>query len=150
MLTKLPTALLIAAAQSQQQIGLVESLMNESVSDASEQPIKQTMSMNKFGCMVEESVFAHPYVEKVIKAPLLPFHEDHVQQEAWVKDATERHLHRVSGNAASPVYTCEDRSKEQPAGPFMLFPVFSGDVGPSNPKTTYEGRCFEEITFEYQ
>ena len=50
--------------------------MNETVSDASELPIKQTVSMNKFGCMVEENVFAHPHVEKVIKAPLLPFEED--------------------------------------------------------------------------
>ena len=54
-------------------------MTNEAVTDAGEQPIKQTISRNKFGCMVEESVFAHPHVEKVIKAPLLPFHEDYVQ-----------------------------------------------------------------------
>ena len=76
MLKRFTSALLIAAAQSQQQIGLIESLMNEPVSDASEQPIKQTISMNKFGCIVEENVLAHPHVEKVIKAPLLPFEED--------------------------------------------------------------------------
>jgi len=43
-------------------MGLVESLMTDVVSDANEQPIKQTVSMNKFGCMVEESIFAHPHV----------------------------------------------------------------------------------------
>ena len=32
----------------------------------------------------------------------------------------------------------------------MLAPVFAADVSPSNPKATYEGRCFEEITFEYE
>ena len=32
----------------------------------------------------------------------------------------------------------------------MLTPVFAADVSPSNPKATYEGRCFEEITFEYE
>ena len=32
----------------------------------------------------------------------------------------------------------------------MELPVFSAQVSSSNPKATYEGRCFEEITFEYQ
>jgi hypothetical protein len=27
--------------------------------------------------------------------------------------------------------------------------VFAGDVSEANPKATYEGKCFEEITFEY-
>jgi len=65
--------------------------MTEAVSDASEEPIKQSMAMNKFGCMVEENIFAHPHVEKVIKAPLLPFHLDYAQQEAYLKEAGKRH-----------------------------------------------------------
>ena len=31
----------------------------------------------------------------------------------------------------------------------MLLPVFSAQVSAENPKATYEGRCFGEITFEY-
>ena len=84
----------------------------EVVSDASEQPIKQTVSMNKFGCMVEETIYAHPHVEKVIKAPLVPFHEDYALQDAWLNDAAERHKAKVSGNAPMPVATCEDRTEE--------------------------------------
>ena len=32
----------------------------------------------------------------------------------------------------------------------MLLPVFAGDVSAKNPKATYVGRCFQEITFEYE
>ena len=32
----------------------------------------------------------------------------------------------------------------------MLLPVFAAEVSESNPKMTYEGRCFQEITFEYE
>ena len=42
-------------------------------------PLRQSVSKNKFGCVVEESIFSHPHVEKVIKAPLLPYHLDYVQ-----------------------------------------------------------------------
>lgn len=49
-----------------------------------------------------------------------------------------------------PVATCEDRSEEKPSGAGMFIPVFSAEVSPSNPKATYEGRCFEEIAFEYE
>ena len=38
----------------------------------------QSVSKNKFGCVVEETVYEHPYVEKTIKAPLVPFHMDYV------------------------------------------------------------------------
>ena len=49
-----------------------------------------------------------------------------------------------------PVATCDNRSDADPSGTFMLAPVFAADVSPSNPKATYEGKCFEEITFEYE
>ena len=32
----------------------------------------------------------------------------------------------------------------------MLLPVFSGEVSATNPTATYQGRCFQEITFEYE
>lgn len=49
--------------------------------DASDKigPLSQTVSKNKFGCLVEETIFAHPHTEKVITAPLVPFHMDYVQ-----------------------------------------------------------------------
>ena len=37
------------------------------------------MSKNRFGCHVEESVYLDQRVEKVVKAPLLPFEMDYVQ-----------------------------------------------------------------------
>ena len=49
-----------------------------------------------------------------------------------------------------PIATCDDRAEYGPEESFMLAPVFAADVSPSNPKATYEGRCFEEITFEYE
>mgnify|MGYP001001332028 CR=1 FL=1 len=40
-------------------------------------PVSQSVMKNKFGCLVEESVYEHPYVEKTISAPLVPFHMDY-------------------------------------------------------------------------
>ena len=118
-------------------------------------PLKQTVTKNKFGCLVEESVFAHPHTEKVITAPLVPYHMDYVQQEAHLRDSIVRHAEKVeqAANTNGPVVpaTCEDRSPESPAsGVGMFLPVFSAQVSAANPKATYEGRCFEEITFEYE
>ena len=107
--------------------------------------------MNKFGCMVEETIFDYPHVEKVIKAPAVDkFTMSEQQQEAWMYDAAERSKQRLSGNAPTPIATCADRSKETPEEAFMIFPAFSAQVSESNPKATYEGRCFEEIDFEYE
>lgn len=36
------------------------------------------VSKNRFGALVEESIFPYPYVEKKIKAPLVPYHMDYV------------------------------------------------------------------------
>ena len=49
----------------------------QSVSDALSAPLSTKVSKNKFGCLVEESVFPYPHVEKTIKAPLVPFHMDY-------------------------------------------------------------------------
>ena len=53
------------------------------------------MSKNRFGCYVEESVYLDQRVEKVVKAPLLPFEMDYVQQEAHLRDSIERHAEKV-------------------------------------------------------
>ena len=42
-------------------------------------PLSQKVTKNKFGCLVEETIFAHPHTEKVISAPLVPYHMDYVQ-----------------------------------------------------------------------
>ena len=82
--------------------------------------------MNKFGCMVEETIFDYPHVEKVIKAPAVDkFTMSEQQQEAWLYDAAERSKQRLSGNAPAPIATCADRSEETPEEPFMIFPAFS-------------------------
>ena len=57
----------------------------------------------------------------------------------------------VCRKRVSPVATCENRSPEEsPSGFAMFLPVFSAQVSAENPKATYKGRCFEEITFELQ
>jgi hypothetical protein len=116
-------------------------------------PLSQTVSKNKFGCLVEETVFAHPHTEKVISAPLLPYHLDYVQQEAHLRDSVIRHKEKVEQAANGPVVpaTCENRSPESSPSDFgMLLPAFAAQVDAKTPTATYEGRCFEEITFEYE
>ncbi len=51
----------------------------EAVSDVKEMelPLSSKFHKNQFGCLGEESVFANNYTEKVIKAPLVPFHMDY-------------------------------------------------------------------------
>lgn len=42
-------------------------------------PLSRQVRKNNFGMLVEEAVFANSYVEKTIKAPLIPFHMDYSQ-----------------------------------------------------------------------
>ena len=92
-------------------------------------PITQNVSKNKFGCLVEESIFNTPYIEKTITAPLVPYHMDHVQQAAHLENMTEREQARKISeaiNGPAPVATCEDRSTESTASSVGMFlPVFS-------------------------
>lgn len=112
-------------------------------------PISTNVSKNKFGCLVEENVYSYPHTEKTIKAPLVPFHMDYAQQETFLGDALTHHKLK-SANGPSPTWTCDDRAPEESPSDFgMLLPVFAAQVDAANPKATYKGRCFEEITFEY-
>ena len=43
--------------------------------------LSQSIQKNDFGCLIEESVYANAYTEKLIKAPLVPIHMDYAQQE---------------------------------------------------------------------
>jgi len=142
-------------------LGGVESVSNQ-VSDAyttldgmareasdSFGPITTNVSKNKFGCLVEENIYSYPHTEKTIKAPLVPFHMDYAQQEAHLTSALSHHKLK-SSNGSSPTYTCEDRAPDSdPSDVLMLLPVFAAQIDGKNPKATYQGRCFEEITFEY-
>lgn len=54
----------------------------------------------------------------------------------------------MSGN--QPIYTCDNREPlgdKASAGAF--FPVFAADISATNPMGTFEGKCFEEISFEF-
>lgn len=62
------------------------------------------MSKNSFGCLVEESIYEHPYVHKKITAPMVPFHMDYSQQETFLRQAAERHT--TKRGAPSPTATC--------------------------------------------
>jgi len=54
-------------------------------------------------------------------------------------------------NGPNPTYTCDDR---EPLGDktsaAAFFPVFAADVSESEPQGTFAGKCFEEITFEFE
>jgi len=114
------------------------------------EPLTTKVSKNKFGCLVDESIFPYPYVEKTIKAPLVPYHMDYVQQEAHLKASTQRHKELLA-NGPAPIVTCEDRQPDMgPTDDGMLLPVFAAQINAENPKATYKGRCFEEITFTYE
>jgi len=100
--------------------------------------------------LIEESVYANAYTEKLIKAPLVPLHMDYAQQEQFIKRSTEFH-ENLSKNGPVPVYTCSDR---EPLGDdtsaMQFFPVFAADVSEAAPKATFAGKCFEEISFEFE
>ena len=122
---------LIAATQAQNLFESVIGTLNDAVdivSDATDVPLTQTVSKNKFGCIVEETIYSHPHTEKVIKAPLVPFHMDYTQQEAFLKEQTERHMH-INANGPTPVATCADRAPtEEPSDFGMFLPVFAAQV----------------------
>ena len=78
---------------------------------------------------------------------------DYAQQEAFLGHALEHHNLKSAriANGESPTATCETRAPDAKPDDFlMLLPVFAAEVSESNPKMTYEGRCFQEITFEYE
>ena len=66
------------------------------------------MLKNQFGCLVEEAVYTGEYVEKTIKAPLLPLHLDYAQQADYITSATDFHKNYFA-NGPNPTYTCENR-----------------------------------------
>lgn len=79
----------------------------------------------------------------------MPLHLDYAQQEQMITRASDFHKN-LAANGPSPAYTCDNREPSgDPASAGMFFPVFSADVSASNPKATYEGKCFEEITFTF-
>merc|ERR1712013_838812 len=102
------------------------------------------------GCLVEETIFDNDYVERVVTAPVYDYKYDYVQQTEHLQRATQFHKDFEEGNAPSPIYTCDNREPDgttKSVGAFL--PVFAADISEANPKSTYEGKCFEEITFEY-
>ena len=57
---------------------LSNNITEQVVTDAPS-PVNMNVTKNKFGCLVEESVFEENHVEKTISAPMVPFHMDYVQ-----------------------------------------------------------------------
>ena len=52
----------------------------------------------------------------------------------------------VESNEPTPIYTCDNREPgASPDAAGQFFPVFAGEVSPSNPQAVYAGTCFEEI-----
>ena len=142
------STLAVQAVSSEQMFAASGSLRLQIESDAPVTPLSERITKNQFGCIVEETVFANNYVEKVVKAPLLPLHLDYAQQERSIKSAIEFHKNLRSNGPT--VYTCDSREPgtgKAAAGKF--FPVFAADVSLANPTATFAGKCFDEITFEF-
>ena len=83
------------------------------VTDSLELPLSHTVEKNGFGFFVEETVFPNQYREKLIRAPLLPFHLDYPTQEHFIKQSTLFHQQR-DANGPSPTYTCDNREPGAP------------------------------------
>ena len=77
---------LASTAQAQNVLDLVQTIVNPTETSDAQEPVSTSVSKNKFGCLVEETVFSHPHVEKTITAPLVPFHMDYEQQESFLRD----------------------------------------------------------------
>ena len=113
--------------------------------------MSSNIEKNAMGCLVEESVYDNYYVEKAITAPALPYHLDYVQQAEYLQRQTQWHKEYMEQNAPKPKYTCDNREPDgTPSSAGAFLPVFSADISEANPTGTYSGKCFEEISFEYQ
>ena len=113
--------------------------------------MSSNIEKNAMGCLVEESVYDNYYVEKAITAPALPYHLDYVQQAEYLQRQTQWHKEYMEQNAPKPKYTCDNREPDgTPSSAGSFLPVFSADISEANPTGTYSGKCFEEISFEYQ
>ena len=67
----------LACAEQSFLEAITASVAVDQVSDSAS-PTSQTITKNKFGCLVEESVWPNSHVEKKITAPLVPYHMDYV------------------------------------------------------------------------
>ena len=59
-------------------------------------------------------------------------------------------FHRnLDQNGNPPIYTCDER---EPAGSksWLFMPVLAAAVSEANPTGTYSGKCFDEISFEFE
>ena len=75
---------------------------------------------------------------------------DYPQQETFINSAADFHVN-LKENGPVPVYTCDNREPGgEKSSPGAFFPVFAGDISPSTPSVTFAGKCFEEITFEFE
>lgn len=118
--------------------------------DSLDMPMSHTIEKNGFGFFVEETVYPNSHREKVIRAPLVPFHMDYTQQENFIKKSTEFHQN-LNANGPSPTYTCDNREPgASDTEAMQFFPMLAADVSESNPTATYAGKCFEEISFEFE
>jgi len=62
-------------------------------------PLSQKVEKTGFGCLSEETIYSDSYREKIIKAPLVPFHIDYTQQEQLINKSTEFHQNLRANNS---------------------------------------------------
>jgi len=117
------------------------------------EPLEREVHRNGFGMTVEQATFADNSTETWITAPVLPAMYDIAHQTAHIERMTEYHRQINEGllDAASPAYTCDNRNPygDDTTG-LALLPAFGGLVTPENPSVSFEGKCFSDITMEYQ
>jgi len=113
--------------------------------------LSSSITKNNHGCIIEQSIYDNEYAETIVTAPEDSYTFDFTQQAEHLMRATEFHKDLEQKNDEKTIYTCDNREPAgTPASLFAVFPVFAADISEENPTATYEGKCFEEITFEYK
>ena len=70
-------------------------------------PIRQTLSKNGFGHMVEERIFSNPRgIEKTIKAPLDQSRSNPAHQADWLRSSAKLHDQMINSEKRSSTPTC--------------------------------------------
>ena len=86
-----------------------------------------------------------------MRAPLLSIEEDPVQQANFLKKAAAYHREIATSNDPSPTYKCGERELDgDGTSPGYFFPVLAADVTEANPTETFEGKCFNQISVEFE
>lgn len=81
------------------------------------------------------------------------YYFDYEQQAKHLEDMTkyikgEKAFKQPGKGNDDTCHSLRNQTAPTPDDAFMFAPAFTGQVTPKNPKVTFEGNCFEQISFE--